>query len=146
MNAVRRIRTEAGLTQGQLAARSGVAQPNIAAYESGARRPSKAMLDRLAKAAAPLPHELLADRRLDLLRIAARYRVEGVRVFGSAARGTDTPDSDVDLLVKVPANAGMMTVAAFALEIEDLLGVPVDVVSEAALAREHRIRREAVAL
>jgi transcriptional regulator with XRE-family HTH domain len=47
---LREARTEAGLTQVELARRVGVKQPMIAAYETGAREPSVAQLRRIARA------------------------------------------------------------------------------------------------
>jgi hypothetical protein len=41
------------------------------------------------------------ERRDEILRVAARHGAGNVRLFGSAARGEDTPDSDIDLLVDV---------------------------------------------
>lgn len=146
MTEVLAIRRAAGLTQDQLAARSGVAQPNIAAYETGRRKPSLTMLARLRRAASPLPHEVVAAKRSELLDLAAKYHLTHVRLFGSASRGTDTPGSDVDLLVRVPPKTGLMTLSAFALEAERLLGMKVDLVTEGGLRADHPIRREAVAL
>lgn len=146
MNEVCELRTAAGLTQAELARRSGVAQPNVAAYESGRRRPSAAMLARLRRAASPLPREALARRRDELVEVAARHVMRDVRVFGSVSRGTDTSVSDVDLLVDPPATAGLLELAAFALEVEDLLGFPVDLVTEGGLRPDHPIRAEAVPL
>ena len=51
VNAVKQLREMPGLSQRDLADLSGVAQSNIAAYESGARRPSAKMLERLRRAA-----------------------------------------------------------------------------------------------
>jgi predicted nucleotidyltransferase len=144
MNSVRELRLAAGLTQQELAVRSGVAQPNIAAYESGSRRPSARMVDRLQAAVGACPHDVLARERGEVLRIAARYRIADVRVFGSVRRGTDSPASDVDLLVSLPSGMGLLKLAQFALDLEDLLGTHVDVVSDKALPDGHPILLEAV--
>ena len=104
------------------------------------------MLARLRAVARVLPHDALAAHRDEVLAIAARHGIERVRVFGSVSRRTDTVDSDLDLLISVPAGVGLMTVSAFALEVESLLGVKVDVVSEGGLRPDHPIRREAVPL
>lgn len=146
MNAVLEIRRAAGLTQDELAVRSGVAQPNIAAYETGRRTPSPAMLARLRRAVSPLPHEVLAAKRSDVLGLAEKYHLTNVRLFGSASRGTDTPDSDIDLLVQAPPKTGLMTISSFALDVERLLGVKVDIVTEGGLRADHPIRHEAIAL
>lgn len=51
VNILRELREEAGLSQAELADRSGAAQPNIAAYESGSRKASAAMMERLRRSA-----------------------------------------------------------------------------------------------
>lgn len=93
------MRRAAGVSQAELAARSGVAQPNIAAYESERRHPSPTMVERLRAALRPRPSEAAATHRDEILTVLARHGMTGVRVFGSAARGTDRPGSDLDLLV-----------------------------------------------
>lgn len=137
-NTIRELRTSAGLTQVELARRSGVSQPNIAAYETGRRDPSDAMVERL-RAATVLPHEALATHRDDLLHLADRLGFRNVRVFGSAARNEDQPGSDLDILVTLPQDTGLLGVAAFAEAATDLLGVEVDVVSDGGLAADHPI-------
>ena len=63
--------------------------------------------------------------------IAAVQAVGGtdVRVFGSVARGTDQPGSDVDLLVTFPPAADIVTLLTLEEELSDLLSVPVHVIS-----------------
>jgi predicted nucleotidyltransferase/uncharacterized protein with HEPN domain len=134
------------MTQQELAERSGVRQPNIAAYENGRRQPSPAMLARLLDAARPRPSVLLDRFREQVLEIAARNHA-GVRVFGSIARGEDGPESDVDLLVTFGPEASLLDQAGLVAELEDLLGAHVDVVSDRALKdRDAAIRAEAVPL
>lgn len=145
-NEVYRLREKASLTQSELAQRSGVAQPNIAAYESGARRASPDMIERLRCAARPAPHQALAAHRQELVALAQEFGLSNVRVFGSAARGTDGPGSDLDLLVTRPDGSGLLTIAAFAEAAEGLLGVEVDVVTDGGLSSDHDIVRTAVAV
>ncbi|MFT4156321.1 MAG: helix-turn-helix domain-containing protein [Microbacterium sp.] len=142
---LREARERAGLSQAQLAVRSGVAQPNIAAYESGRRRPSASMMVRLRSAMRPLPHEALERHRDELKALAADFGLSNVRVFGSAERGTDTPESDLDILVTRSSNVGLLSIAEFAIAAEGLLGVPVDVVTDGGLPDGHPILRSAVA-
>lgn len=123
-----------------------MAQPNIAAYESGRRNPSAEMVERLRKAARPLPHVLIDEHRDALVALAAEHGLTNVRLFGSVQRGDDGPDSDVDLLVKVRPKTGLLTIAAFARRAEELLGVPVDVVSEGGLRPDHPVVATAVSL
>jgi hypothetical protein len=71
-----------------------------------------------------------------------------VRIFGSAARGDDTIDSDLDVLVELEEGRSLVDHVAFRQDLEDLLEQEVDVVTEASLhprIRE-RVLREAVPL
>lgn len=145
-NAVRALREAAGLSQAELALRSGVAQPNVAAYETGRRRASAQMMERLGRAARPLPHEALAAHRRELIDLAGRYGLSNPRVFGSAARGTDRPGSDLDIVVTRSPGTGLLTVAAFGAAASELLGVEVDVVTDGGLPAGHEILMTAVAL
>ncbi|MBL8131443.1 MAG: nucleotidyltransferase family protein [Anaerolineae bacterium] len=79
--------------------------------------------------------ETLRAHRDQILALAQRHGALDVRVFGSVARSEATAESDIDLLVRwdydrVSAWGG----AGFDLDLEDLLGVQVDVVSENGLS------------
>jgi predicted nucleotidyltransferase len=77
--------------------------------------------------------ERIVEKRDQILQIAERHGARNVRVFGSAARGEAAPDSDVDLLVDVgPAHSPWFP-AGLILDLEELLGREVDVVTEDAL-------------
>jgi predicted nucleotidyltransferase len=142
---IRAARLRAGLTQHQLSELSGVRQPNIAAYELRTRRPSQTMLNRLLHAARPRPSAVIEGNRAAIRDVAARHHASDVRVFGSVARHTDSKDSDVDLLVTFDEDATLLDHAKLIDELQDLLGLPVDVVSAAALReRDQAIRAEAV--
>lgn len=141
------IRNRAGLTQQELSALSGVAQPNIAAYEKGTRNPSAQMLARLAAAAKPRPSTVLSRHREAIRAIAAQHKALDVKVFGSVARGEDRPGSDLDLLVTFRPDASLFDLTGLAEDVEELTGVHVDVVSEGGLREGHEeIRAQAVAL
>lgn len=128
-------RRASGLTQDELARRSGVRQPNIAAYENGRRIPSESMVDRLLRAARPSAAEAVREHRRQILRIAKANRADNVRLFGSVARGEDGVSSDVDILVTFGPGATLFDQARMSLELEALLGRQVDVVSDRALGR-----------
>jgi predicted nucleotidyltransferase len=71
-------------------------------------------------------------------RAEARQLLEGrgylrPAVFGSVARGADRVDSDVDLLVDLPVDVGLYQLNRAAIDLEDLLGVPVDLVPRSGL-------------
>jgi uncharacterized protein len=144
---IQQAREAAGLSQSELAVRSGVAQPNISAYESGARRPSQKMVERLVSAARSRPSTILATHRDAVLALADANKAVDIRIFGSVARQEDTPDSDIDILVRFRDGASLLDQSNLTIELCDLLGVRVDVVSEAGLTdRDGEIRRQAVAL
>ena len=140
-------RERAGLSQSELAAASGIAQPNISAYESAQVTPRPETVDRLLAAMRPRPSVVLERLRERVLDAAARHRINEVEVFGSLATGHDTPESDVDLLVHPEPGASLFDIALFAEEAEAILGFHVDVVSAGATsAAMPRIRAEAVPL
>ncbi|OUE22756.1 transcriptional repressor DicA [Clavibacter michiganensis] len=144
---LRRLRREVALSQRELAARTGVPQPNIAAYESGRRQPSAETLERLGTVLRVPSLERVRASRERILEVAARRRVSDVRVFGSVARGDAKAGSDVDLLVHPGPDASLFDLAGFMAEIAELLGLDVDVVSDRGTGPTmDRIRAEAVAL
>ncbi len=91
---------------------------------------------------------LLRDKREEILRIAAKHGAHNVRVFGSVARGEDEEQSDIDLLVDLEPGRSLLDHAALVLDLEELLGRKVDVVTERGLywLLRRRILREARAL
>jgi predicted nucleotidyltransferase len=95
--------------------------------------------------------EELRRRHHEIKRIAERHGARTVRVFGSVARGDPKPDSDLDALVDMGDWGSLFNQATLQLDLEDLLGCRVHVVTTGglSLAREHvrgQIEREAVLL
>ena len=74
------------------------------------------------------------DKRTDILRIAKTHGATRVRVFGSFARGTARPDSDLDLLIDLESGRHLLDLVAIKQDLEDLLGREVHVVTEAAIS------------
>lgn len=147
VNEVLELRKKAGLTQAALAAASGVSQPNISAYEAGSRRPSKTTLERIKAAAPPRPSTVLAEHLDEVRAVVRRNKGERPRVFGSVARGEDRSGSDIDILVKLRDRASLLDLAQMQEELQDLLGVHVDVVSERGITRRAEgTLKDAVAL
>ncbi|MFO8072579.1 MAG: nucleotidyltransferase family protein [Polyangia bacterium] len=67
-------------------------------------------------------------------------------VFGSVARGSDREGSDIDILVEFDRAPGFDAFMDLKYYLEDLLGVPVDLVTRKALRpriRKH-VEREAI--
>lgn len=91
------------------------------------------------------PSEVLAAQRQRILDIAAANGARQLRVFGSASRGQDRPDSDLDLLVDLPAGTSLLRIVGLQLALEDALGVKVDLCTERELdpALKSRILAEA---
>jgi predicted nucleotidyltransferase len=92
--------------------------------------------------------QLLREKRDDIKRIAARHGAYNLRVFGSVARGEAGPESDIDLLIDVGPTTSSWFPAGLILDLEDLLGWRVEVITEKALNPELRdhVLREAIAL
>jgi uncharacterized protein len=140
---LREARTKAGLSQAELARRAGVTQSVVSAYESATRQPSLSMLDRLVSATG-LELQLRVRRRASRLngpigaklwtrrnkvkQLAAGHGLLNLRVFGSVARGEETEESDLDLLVDVIPGVSLMGLARAQHELEELLGARVDLV------------------
>lgn len=140
-----------GLSQAELADRAGVARLTVADFERSARKPMAANLAAIRSALAAAGIDLLpggavlhdsgvppgTDQRLAtviraLQASADRLRGLGVRhlsVFGSTARGTARPDSDVDLLIELDGRRklDLFDYAGMVGEIEQVLALPVDV-------------------
>jgi predicted nucleotidyltransferase len=93
-------------------------------------------------------HPLIENHRREILALAAHYGVTDVRVFGAMARGDAGQASDVDLLVKPLPGTSLLDLGGLLMDVQDLLGRRVDVVSERALAPQirERVLREAQAL
>ena len=75
-----------------------------------------------------------------------RYQVESLFLFGSMCKGTQRPDSDIDLLVRYATTPGIFEFVSLKLYLEESLGRPVDLVTEGALKKRMRsvILQEAV--
>lgn len=78
--------------------------------------------------------------RPEVRAILARYRVTNPRVFGSVASGKDTVGSDMDILIDPTQETTLFDIGAMRLELRELLGVPVDVVTPNALPVTFRQR------
>lgn len=92
--------------------------------------------------------ELLRSQRDEILRVAAQHGAFNVRVFGSVARGEADPDSDVDFLVDLEPDRSLLDLGGLLMDLQDLLGREVDVVTEKGLHWyiRDRVIKEAVQL
>jgi predicted nucleotidyltransferase len=73
---------------------------------------------------------------------AAAHDVTNLRVFGSVARSEDQPDTDVDLLVDLPSDMGLLGLGRVQERLEAILGTKVDLVPAADLKPAVRERAE----
>lgn len=163
---LRQARTDANLSQVQLAERAGTSQPALARYESGAALPTLPTLERLLAACgrriqieAPRLSESSAStrassirgqlgpqaerlrrRRHALLKAARMHGVTQLRVFGSLARGEAGPQSDIDFLVDLRPGRTLVDLAGFRREAKEILDLPVDVATPDML--KERLRNE----
>ena len=143
---LREARGRAKLSQAALGRRAGVTQSVVSAYESGGRQPSLPTLRRLVEATGyalevrihspssrlrrltgPLGQRV-RQHRTEIARIADSHGASNVRVFGSVARGEDSADSDIDLLVDLAAGTGLVGLGRLEQELRRLLDADVDVV------------------
>jgi hypothetical protein len=75
----------------------------------------------------------VAQRRDEILSVAARHGAHNVRVFGSVVRGEAREDSDLDLLVDFEPGRSLLDQVELTLDLEALLGRKVHVVTEGGL-------------
>jgi predicted nucleotidyltransferase/DNA-binding XRE family transcriptional regulator len=164
---IRSARKDAGLSQAELAVRTGTSQPALARYETGATLPTLPTLERLFSACgrqlrvdAPLltrqpaqansmrgqlgpQAERLRRRRRALLDAANRRGVLKLRVFGSLARNEASAESDIDLLADLAPDRTLLDLAGFRREAAEILDLPVDIATPDML--KERLRAEVLA-
>lgn len=85
----------------------------------------------------------LRGRRAEILEIAARHGARNLRVFGSVVRGEADGRSDVDFLVDMDKGRSLFDMGGLLMDLQDLLGREVDVVTEKGL--RDRIRPQVLA-
>ncbi|HYU73042.1 MAG TPA: nucleotidyltransferase family protein, partial [Ktedonobacteraceae bacterium] len=93
-------------------------------------------------------NELLQEKREDILRIATRRGASNIRVFGSVARGEADSESDIDLLVDLAPGRSLFDLGGLLMDLQELLGHKVDVVTERGLRERlrERVLKEAIPL
>ena len=141
---LRNARTKSGMSQLEVARRSGIAQSVISDYERGKREPGADTYAQLLeilgftlvlrarrRAKTPtLPDSKLARlilrHRKEIIALARQHGARNVRVFGSVATGKTKKRSDIDFLVDLDPGVGLLEMIGLELKLKDLLGVKVD--------------------
>lgn len=132
-----RAMVETGMSQRQIGDALGVSQSAVSQQLKSGNQLDSVHPQVLLDAAGPVLEALAAD--LGYTRLA---------VFGSVARGTASPDSDIDLIVETPAGTSSFGFLRFKHLIENVLGREVDLIDYGGLKPgiDDDIRREAVLL
>jgi len=89
---------------------------------------------------------MLRKRRSEILAAASRHGASNVRVFGSVVRGRARPGTDIDLLVDMDAGRSLLDLAGLHLELEDILGFPVEIGTDVKPRIRDRVHAEAIRL
>jgi predicted nucleotidyltransferase len=89
------------------------------------------------------PSEAMRSHREDIRRVVEQNRTRNPRVFGSVLHGSDAEGSDLDLLVDPIQGTTLMDIARIQNRLQQLLGVPVDVLTPKSLP--DRFRSQVVA-
>ena len=168
--ALRRLREHAGLSLREVQRRGGVTAARLSRIENGHVDPRMSTVMTILEALDATLNDLAtltstsdevggSHGVVPAIDVVLRYRhaihetmtVHGAshpRLFGSVARGTAEPDSDVDLLVDLEPNRTLFDLAALRADLEQLLGRRVDVVPAAGLDGEVRteIQADAIAI
>jgi predicted nucleotidyltransferase/DNA-binding XRE family transcriptional regulator len=144
---IRTARQSEGLTQHALALRVGTSQAAIARYETGVSIPRADTLDRVLEACGkavatrsvpaaivPIPRggpigRLVSMYRQEIREAGKKISAKPLLLFGSVARGEETPESDLDILVELPTGSDPLATYDLGAELEALLKVHVDVLS-----------------
>lgn len=93
-------------------------------------------------------YALLKQKREMILETAARFGASNVRVFGSITRSEADEASDLDLLINMEPGRSLMYLGGLLIELQELLGTEVDVITEKSLRPQMReqVLKDAIAL
>lgn len=90
--------------------------------------------------------KMIRARRDEIWATAKRHGASNIRIYGSVARGEATPMSDIDVLVEMEDGRSLLDLAALHLELEEIVGYPVEIGTDVKPRLRDRVRAEAVAL
>ncbi|MET3855662.1 MULTISPECIES: nucleotidyltransferase family protein [unclassified Rhizobium] len=86
------------------------------------------------------PSEVLEKNRQAIRDATKRFNAANPRVFGSVARGEDRADSDLDILVDALPGTTLFDLGGLLEELQDMLGVKVDLVTPGGLPDKIKAR------
>lgn len=84
------------------------------------------------------PSEALQTHQDAVLALIAARKACNARVFGSVLRGEDLEGSDLDILVDPLPGATLFDLGGLQVDLEELLGVPVDLITPGELPEKFR--------
>jgi predicted nucleotidyltransferase len=92
------------------------------------------------------PSEALRAHREDIRRVVASHRAGNARVFGSVLHEQDVEGSDLDLLIDPTSETTLLDLGGIQADLEEILGVPVDVLTPGDIPNKFRLQvlREAL--
>ncbi len=93
-------------------------------------------------------YDMLKQRREEIIALAGKRGASNIRGFGSVIRGDNTGDSDIDFLVDMETGRSLLDHSGLVLDLQEMLGQRVDVVTERSLywLLKRKILKEARAL
>ena len=77
--------------------------------------------------------DFIQNKRKEILQISSSHGAKNIRIFGSVARGDDEPESDIDILIELDKGRTLLDLAGLSIDLQNLLGRKVDVVTEKSL-------------
>ncbi|OPY11260.1 MAG: Nucleotidyltransferase domain protein [Syntrophaceae bacterium PtaB.Bin038] len=92
--------------------------------------------------------DMIETRREEIIKVAVQHGARNIRLFGSVARGEADEKSDIDFLVDLESGRSLMDLGGLLMDLKEVLGRDVDVVTEKGLNPRirDRVLKEAVAL
>jgi hypothetical protein len=94
------------------------------------------------------PSIILNENKNKIKDTVSKFSVNNLRVFGSVVHGSDTDGSDLDLLVDALPGTTIFDLTRLQLELEDMLGIEVDLLTPKDISPRYRnqVLAEAVSI
>lgn len=85
-----------------------------------------------------IPSLLIKHKHSQIMAIMQRFPVQNPKVFGSIAKGIDNEQSDLDLLIEPLPQMTMLDLCGLQIELEELLGMHVDILTPRSIPEKFR--------